>query len=550
MDDYMFRSYMTGCVCVQEATSYLEIFNYSDPSFNTIEEHRFRLDELPDEFGNFLHRRGAFAPPKLPPDVKLVSGVRLILQLNAKHPETFSPSFISLTHQAYEEMVRAMHLPFRAIEGTSVVGPFFWCAMDQNDDDPHLQIIFRKSDVRKKGLTRGWELMLSHSFRTGITTGYAKGTPSSDMVESIKHLRACAAQVLHPLLLPVIILSHDLSARNDQKQRDAREWLRLLEHAVSMRNEVLEEESRYIKESMVDLDQINRDLVECHSQVLWKRPQAYQEIVKGIHAAMDKFWARAQDDPLYGGPGGDVDKLHRNLEARLDFYQAKLKGLENYAHITLERLSIQRAALYNIIAQKESKLNLQMAGEQRRLAHAAKRDSTSMKVLSLLGAIFLPATYLASIFSMAFFDFIPDDGGAGGSSSSSSSSPSDSNNSNNNNDNAAAAAAAAAAEATWSPVSPLLWIYFAITIPLTLMVVVLWRWWDRRREERYAAEDADIEAGIERMEAQIMATMRKRTLSKVRTWDVNGGGTATAKVRIKEPKEEVAGKEMKEMKEK
>lgn len=207
------------------------------------------------------------------------------------------------------------------------------------------EIIFRKSDVRKKGLTRGWELMLSHSFRTGITTGYAKGTPSSDMVESVKHLRACAAQVLHPLLLPIIILSHDLSARNDQKQRDAREWLRLLEHAVSMRNEVLEEESRYIKESMVDLDQINRDLVECHSQVLWKRPQAYQEIIKGVHGAMDKFWTRAREDPRYGGAGGVVGKLHRSLEARLDFYQAKLKGIENYAHITLERLTIQRAAV-------------------------------------------------------------------------------------------------------------------------------------------------------------------------------------------------------------
>lgn len=29
MDDYMFKSYVTECKCVQEATSYLEIFNYS-----------------------------------------------------------------------------------------------------------------------------------------------------------------------------------------------------------------------------------------------------------------------------------------------------------------------------------------------------------------------------------------------------------------------------------------------------------------------------------------------------------------------------------------
>ncbi len=141
-----------------------------------------------------------------------------------------------------------------------------------------------------------------------------------------------------------------------------------------------------------------------------------------------------------------------------------------------------------------------MAGEQRRLAHASKRDSNSMKIISLLGAIFLPATFLASIFSMSFFDFIPDGNNDSTSSpSSGSSSPS-------------------GGGAAWSPVSPLLWIYFAITIPITLAIVVCWRLWDRRREAQYEREDADIEAGIDKMEAQIMATMRKKTMSKARTW--------------------------------
>lgn len=61
------------------------------------------------------------------------------LQQKAKHSETFSPNYISLTAEAYESMVRTFHLPFRAIEGTSVVGPFFWSAFDQDDDNPHLR---------------------------------------------------------------------------------------------------------------------------------------------------------------------------------------------------------------------------------------------------------------------------------------------------------------------------------------------------------------------------------------------------------------------------
>lgn len=278
-------------------------------------------------------------------------------------------------------MVRTLHLPYRAIEGTSVVGPFFWCAYDSEDDaDPYLQIIMRKSDVRKKGRTRGWELMLSHRFRTGITTGYVKGTDSSDMEESIGHLRSCAAQVAHPFLLPMIVLSHDLSPKNDQKQRDARDWLRRLEHAVSMRNEIVEDEG-YVREHVMDLDQINRDLVECHSQVLWKRPQAYQEIIREMEKGMARFLdglprRRGPDSvekrrqPLDGAASGgndiaadeddeegrlvvvrdeygfrELDRCHKSILSRLEFYRNKLVGIENYAHTTLERLAIQRSAV-------------------------------------------------------------------------------------------------------------------------------------------------------------------------------------------------------------
>jgi hypothetical protein len=183
--------------------------------------------------------------------------------------------------------------------------------------------------------------MLSHSFRTSITTGFVKGTPSSDINKALVHLKACAAQVSHPLLLPVIILSYDLSSTNDEKQRSARDWLRRLEHAVTMRNEI-EEDEGYVKDGFMDLDAVNRDLVECHSQVLWKRPQAYREIVSEVEKAMYKFSARWDDQRRQDG---ELQKLHKSMLARLEFYVAKLKGIENYAFTTLERLKIQREAV-------------------------------------------------------------------------------------------------------------------------------------------------------------------------------------------------------------
>jgi hypothetical protein len=179
--------------------------------------------------------------------------------------------------------------------------------------------------------------MLSHSFHTGITTGFVKGTPSSDISEMLTYLIACQGEVGHPMLFPVMILSSDLSAKVDIRQREARDWLRRLENAITMRNEI-EETEVYTD---FDVDRINRDLVECHSQVLWKRPQAYQEIIKEMRAAMDKFKDRVRPEKNTK----NMKALHGSMGSRLEFYRVKLTGQEHYIHTTLERLHIQRQAV-------------------------------------------------------------------------------------------------------------------------------------------------------------------------------------------------------------
>lgn len=123
-----------------------------------------------------------------------------------------------------------------------------------------------------------------------------------------------------------------------------------------------------------------------------------------------------------------------------------------------------------------------MAGEQRKLAHSSKRDSSAMKTISLLGAIFFPGVYLASVFSMTFFNF----------------------------------------QGEASSVSSSFWIYWAVTIPLTVLCVFMWYMWERNTEKKYTREDEDLEKGSDNMEREIMAQIqRRRTMGKIRTWDTN-----------------------------
>jgi hypothetical protein len=108
-----------------------------------------------------------------------------------------------------------------------------------------------------------------------------------------------------------------------------------------MRSEIQEQEGYVSKDGVVDLDAVNRDLVECHSQVLWKRPKAYLEIIDGIEKSMEKF----QDKLPERRRGREMRQLHASMLARLDFYKIKLQGIDSYAYTTLQRLDIQRSAV-------------------------------------------------------------------------------------------------------------------------------------------------------------------------------------------------------------
>jgi hypothetical protein len=80
------------------------------------------------------------------------------------------------------------------------------------------------------------------------------------------------------------------------------------------------------------------------------------------------------------------------------------------------------------------------------------------------------------------------------------------------------------ASSTLSNVSPQFWIYWAVSVPLTFIIILIWYIWKRRLEKRYAQEDDELEKGVETMEIQIQSAMRKRTMSKVATWDTKTTG--------------------------
>lgn len=101
-------------------------------------------------------------------------------------------------------------------------------------------------------------------------------------------------------------------------------------------------------------------------------------------------------------------------------------------------------AIFHLISQKDTQLSIQLARDSKILAETAQRDANSMKMLALVTMAFLPPTAVATIFAMPFSDWGND--------------------------------------GSRPTVSHRFWIYWATSIPLTIITLGFWWLWICRQE--------------------------------------------------------------------
>jgi hypothetical protein len=156
-------------------------------------------------------------------------------------------------------------------------------------------------------------------------------------------------------------------------------------------------------------------------------------------------------------------KVHHELEGLLKFNLGL--AVDDIASVR-ERMALQLSVLYNFVAQMDNALNAQLAA-------AAGRDSTSMKILAFISAIFLPGSFVAGVFSMSMFNW---------------------QYSGNNNCNAGDVSGGGVS----GVVSKRFWIYWVVTVPLTLITLLGWGFWWRverfKRNFRAVMSDTRKEA--------------------------------------------------------
>ena len=139
-----------------------------------------------------------------------------------------------------------------------------------------------------------------------------------------------------------------------------------------------------------------------------------------------------------------------------------------------KRTQTHLAVVFNFMAQKDNLLNISLANDSRRIAAASKRDSTAMKTIAVVTMIFLPGTYIAALFAIPVFNWDANPG--------------------------------------TSILSYRFWYYWATTVPLTVLVLLVWVLWEpilrlstglyRRRASKGLSANSEAQSNQDLLEAQ------------------------------------------------
>jgi hypothetical protein len=254
----------------------------------------------------------------------------------------------------------------------------------------------------------------------------------------------------HPLLLPTIIfqehltrcedfISGGLSGRVRGIERDlgVTQSGRLVGTETALpeviRELVGDDERRLMITSLVNTTLT--DTVSFLGVLKWDRRLG--AFIQRLHKELGRYYADA-------GIGRGAVK---ELEAAVEHFCGDAESTIEYVDGMRTRLERQMEVLYNFMAQAGNDLNS-------RIAATSGLDSAAMKTLAFITAVFLPPSYIAALFSMTMFNWQASDGDGNGG----------------------------------SVVSSTFWIYWVVSAPLTVGILLGWRFWWKKQRVHYAKE--------------------------------------------------------------
>ncbi|KAL4733645.1 Alpha/Beta hydrolase protein [Aspergillus similis] len=442
---------------------YLETWRY--PEVESATPWNIRDGVLEDfQVEEWLNQSEEFSPPIPPSEVGNGShgGIRLLVC----DYHLFPKPCVGMSHEAFGLVESRFRLHPATLPALDVATGTFSRHFDSGTHGgKRISIILKAPQKYEIG---NYMLSLTYDMNSRWTTALLAGESIVDMTRTIfdtsslylaplspcavvrEYLMSSPTLWDHPLMLPCIVLSHHLRRLQSHCNRDLTPSVMGIEAQlgvtrVGRRNfETMPRSLATLKDGPVARAQSEHLTVTINTQLTrvgftahnpkwnYEASALLVRIMTEIAAFRPALRSEANEEIL----------------GVLDHNITLAKSLEDNVLGLQKRLELQLNVLYSFVAQTDNRLSA-------RLAATAGRDSTSMKILAFITTIFLPGSYVATLFSMNMFNW--EDGASDSQSS----------------------------DSDVSTISPQFWIYWTVAAPLTALTLAGWALWWSFEKHRY-----------------------------------------------------------------
>ncbi|KAL4781291.1 hypothetical protein BJX76DRAFT_21452 [Aspergillus varians] len=502
---------------------FLEAWNY--PNVGCATSWNFRsgfLDEL--QLEEWLNQTGEFSIPTPPPGVGAIDGG---MRLLACDYTLFQKASVRMSYEAFQLVESRFHLHPATLPSLEVsTGTFSKHFGNDAHQSNRISIILKAPQKFEIG---NHMLSLTHDVGSRWTTAFLAGESIVDSAIYVQdtlplpfgHLSPCAvirAYLMpsaglwrHPFTLPCIILTNHLRRLQQFCTADLTPSVMYIEEKLGV--------TRVGRRSSKSMFAGSRGMSGSAGRPV-ERPQAENltvnintELTRVRFTSHNPKWNYEASALLISTlteitrPGQELASCNTEIVGMLEHNINLARSVEDLVLGLQKRLELQLNVLYSFVAQTDNRLSA-------RLAATAGRDSTSMKILAFITTIFLPGSYVATLFSMNMFTWAGEASDADGS------------------------------ESTGPAVSSDFWIYWAVAAPLTAMTLGGWALWWAFEKHRYDEhlEDTVKSAGEVRAPPWWQRMLRSRGTSRSGTDDspavIQIADRATGRVRAVRHKEE------------
>ena len=342
-------------------------------------------------------------------------------------------------------------------------GVFFkQISYDSRQDEPERVNIVVKACQKVE--VANYLLSFSHHLPTGVTTAFICGDGAMeprdfDQEPQFDHIltliRSSVSLWTHPMFLPTVLLQNHWR-RTENRSNSLGDAVPELEGNMGVSSAATTAHIEAAADWPMNID-VRRMTILLHTTM------RHIISMEGVCAWSCKFAAflletNKELQRIYPrSRSALMERASRQLLETLSYVDDASNKHQRYLQVMKERVHAQVSVvcmyfrekntlpepnlslqLYNVYAQLDSRVNA-------KIALSTKEDSIAMKTLAFITALFLPGTFIATLFSTNMFNWQP--------SSSGSESP---------------------------PLSSLFWVYWAVAAPLTILVLIGWFWWYKR----------------------------------------------------------------------